>query len=696
MDGLFNSLVEIFPIAGKLGSVGSLVALALVAICLDFIFRFVLPSLRLGTQLKGALAAHKRYLNANPGSVVGLDAFGEALATSPQMQILWQEYKKTLHPDRKVDEFGSSKVARWRSTTLADSFFTEQALVDTPLRTEFYKHLPGILTGIGIIGTFFGLIFGLQEFRVAQNPAEAQEQLQRLINTVGHAFWVSAAAILLAMLFTWVEKQVVSSLYRMVEDLRQRIDSSFDSGAGEEYLERLMVASETQATQAIQIKDALVADLKEILTSLTAQQLEAQARATEIQVDSHRKSVEEQLEAQARNTGQLSVEIGKAISDHLGQPLADISKAVSNITAQQGDAVNRMLTDVLKRFSEDMQQMFGGQLQGMTDLLKEASESMRLTADKFGQLATDMDTAGKGTVDAMGDRLKEVIASMESRQQVMNEQMRQFVEQIRTLVTQSQSESSSKLQETLSAVNGQVTEAVAELRKQAERAAFSQGARQERFESSTQAAITTLSSEMEKLLAQSVDTNRALQDTVQKLSASTTAAISGLNDGAQTLYIAATDFAKAGQGVSETLKASGSVANEIKNAAGNLALATGAAKEVLSDYARTRDTFATMVADLRATVENARREASLTEDFIKRMEGASEQMAVAQTTAEAYLKSINTVLEGVHKSFADQISETLRKGNTAFLDEMRTAVQLVSGSIRQLGDVVGSIPSGRD
>lgn len=45
-----------------------------------------------------------------------------------------------------------------RATVPAETFFTEQALVDTPLRTEFFKHVPGILTGIGIIGTFYGLL----------------------------------------------------------------------------------------------------------------------------------------------------------------------------------------------------------------------------------------------------------------------------------------------------------------------------------------------------------------------------------------------------------------------------------------------------------------------------------------------------------------------------------------------------------
>ena len=40
-----------------------------------------------------------------------------------------------------------------RSTAV--SRFNTQVLVDTPLNTEFFRHLPGLLTGIGIIGTFW-------------------------------------------------------------------------------------------------------------------------------------------------------------------------------------------------------------------------------------------------------------------------------------------------------------------------------------------------------------------------------------------------------------------------------------------------------------------------------------------------------------------------------------------------------------
>jgi hypothetical protein len=103
----------------------------------------------------------------------------------------------------------------------------------------------GILSGLGIIGTFSGLISGLIHFDVS-DPATTQAQLSLLVQTVGQAFFVSALAITLAMLFTWVEKALLSARYSQVERLQHLIDSLFEAGSGQENLERLVVATEAQ------------------------------------------------------------------------------------------------------------------------------------------------------------------------------------------------------------------------------------------------------------------------------------------------------------------------------------------------------------------------------------------------------------------------------------------------------------------
>ncbi|MCX8500638.1 MAG: hypothetical protein ORO03_02950, partial [Alphaproteobacteria bacterium] len=327
-------------------------------------------------------------------------------------------------------------------------------------------------------------------------------------------------------------------------------------------------------------------------------------------------------------------------------------------------------------------------MQGMSDLLRETSESMKSTALQFSQLAANMDAAGSKTVDAMAEKLTKALEGMEARQQIMNTQMASFVEQIRASVGESQSESSRKLQEVLTSVGDQVASVVAALRKQAEESAESQGQRQKDFQNATGAAIGSLSEQMERLLAQSVETNRSLQDTVAKLAGATNKAIDGMNSGAESLFVAASDFAKAGQGVADTMKASTAAVEAIKAASGQLTLATDGARSLFTDYGKTRDTFAQMVSELKQTIEIAKREASMTAEIIRGIESAAAQLGNAEKESEEYLRGVSEVLVKAHDSFAENVERTLREGNRQFQEELSSAVQLLSGAIKNLGDVI--------
>ena len=112
---------------------------------------------------------------------------------------------------------------------------------------------------MGIIGTFTGLIAGLIGFDVS-NPQQVQNELSQLVQTVGHAFLVSALAITLAMVFTWLEKSLLTGRYRQVEQLQKHLDSIFAPQAGEQHLERLTLATEMQASLSLQILQQLRAN----------------------------------------------------------------------------------------------------------------------------------------------------------------------------------------------------------------------------------------------------------------------------------------------------------------------------------------------------------------------------------------------------------------------------------------------------
>jgi hypothetical protein len=417
-----------------------LIAALLAAITLGFLVRFVLPALRLGGHFAAAIAALEKIRRERDGDLrerVALEAL-----TRPAFAHVWEEYAQTLHPQ------AADSGTRWRATALAEVFFTDQVLVDTPLKTEYYKHLPGILTGLGIIGTFTGLIIGLTQFDVSLEPGQAQAQLRALINAVGHAFVVSALAITLAMLFTWIEKSLVTARYRQVEQLRQLIDGLFDVGADVEYLERLVHAAEAARNESREASAALAVVLGDI--------------------------AERQIAATARQHDRLAQELGALLSARLGQPIADIANAVNSVAARQDETVTRMIGEVLAGFSNQMQSLFAGQVRETHELLLATNAAMRETAGQFSAMAGRLDATGREAVDAMGAQLRQTAAEAETRQQTLQRESGEQVERLAATLAALQAQSADRIDQMLSRFGTDIGAAVGDIQAQARNAAEAQ------------------------------------------------------------------------------------------------------------------------------------------------------------------------------------------------------------------------------
>lgn len=206
------------------------------------------------SQLSQAFFAHLD-LNSHGGRL-DLSRIESMSRNDPHLAQLWTEYSQVVETVQRLESSTQNNVGQWQANYCADQYFSEYALVDSPLQSNFYKHVPGILTGVGIIGTFTGLIAGLVGFDVSR-PERVQSELSQLVQTVGHAFLVSALAITLAMVFTWVEKSLLTGRYRQVEELQQWLDTLFAPRGSAQFMERLTLASEMQTALSFQILNHL-------------------------------------------------------------------------------------------------------------------------------------------------------------------------------------------------------------------------------------------------------------------------------------------------------------------------------------------------------------------------------------------------------------------------------------------------------
>jgi hypothetical protein len=629
-----------------------------------FLVFFCVPSFVVSLRLSRVI----RRLGALKGKPN--DKLDELFSKSGVLEHLWREYSHTLHRQTEVDAAtGQQRITRYRSTIPAEALFRSEVIVDTPLRTDFFKHLPGIFTGIGIIGTFYGLLIGLQAFQVSENAGVVRDSLNRLLHGVWEAFLVSAVAIALAMIATLIEKLLITRLNGKVGKLVQLLDGLFETGAGEEYLARLVKASESNASQTAILKDALVGELKQILTDLT----------------------EKQIAAANAGTTALGERIGNSLEEGLKAPLVEIADAFKGVRSDQGAAVQAMLTDVLSAFSQQLKELFGDQITGINSLQQQTIEALQTAVVKLEQMATSVETAGQRGASAMADQLAEAMAAAEARQRIMNEKMAEFVDQIRLAISNSQNETQGTLQGTLVELSERMGAVIESLTAQVQSAANASRQHQDELASHTMRVVGEFGGQVEAVVE---GVNRAvaeMKSAVEAMQDTTTDALAKLNSGADTLYVAANDFAKAGEGVTTSLEKSAALANQLSQAAGSVAGASTSLGGIVADYKSARDAIAGLVESLRIMIEHARKEASINGDVISRIEGATSKLVDAQREAESYLARVSEVIGEAHGSFSEGMKKALGDANREFHRQLSDSVKLLREGIQELEATFGTI-----
>ena len=597
---------------------------------------------------------------------------------------------RLLHIQREERD-GQLTIIATRATAPAELYFNSQFVVDSRLRTEFFKHLPGLFTGIGIIGTFSGLIEGLRQFQVSENAATVRDSLQSLMHLVGEAFLVSAAAIGAAMVVTFIEKLLLASLYRRTEEIAHDIDARFDSGAGEEYLSRLVRASEDSASQSKILKDALVKELGELLRELTSAQITASKDAQLQLVDRLTQTSKEQVEASREDNKALGATIAESIQQSLQGPLQDIASTVKAASGDQSATAARMLQDVMASFSQRLNDLFGGQISGLSDLNQQTTKSIQDAVGTLQTLVANIEESSRRSTDTMAERMAQAIEKMEARQEAMNAQSAAFIEQIRQLVASSQSETNTKLQATLETIGNQVSGMLATLNDSQAAVFESNRAREQVMADRTTSAVNSMSESVEAAIKEIGVASTQMAQNVAVLTQTTSTSVDKMNAGAEQLGAASRNFAAAGERVTGVLGQAASVTAKLAETSGALTAGASTLQDLLRDYRVQRDAVGQLVAELRETVELARKEASLTTDILTRIESSATRLGAAQKQADEYLEGVSRVLGEAHTTFATEVRRTLEKANTEFHNKLGAAVGLLSSGVQELEVTLASM-----
>ncbi len=681
-------------------------------LCLIYGIHYFYRSFRLSGRLKylkQQISAAKRLTPALRRNEL------EKLFKGHAFEHVWREYADTLHNQCELHD-GEQRVLRVRATAGAASFFTAQNMVETPLVTEFYKHLPGILTGIGIVGTFFGLMLGLQHFDPS-TPEQVNVSVDKLLKDVLFAFFGSFVSIVASIAVTLTEKWRLGSCYQHLEGLTEAIDSLFDSGVGEEYLADLVKSSNESSIQTRQLKDSLVTDLREMLQNLVDTQVRESLKLADT------------LSASYRDSGQvLAAHIGGAIENSLKAPLEQIAGAVQSASGEQSGQVQNLLTDVLTAFMSKLESTFGQQFHGLHEMLGQSVAAMQSMQQGFNSLVEDMRSAseassqnsakmiaqlladmqagqnsmqagmnemlanlqasiarigseGEDAGERMAKQLEKLFAENEARQQAMAEHLQAFVTSIQQTMGQGQQETMAKIAGSVEVLGEQLGGLFTQLEQN--RAQMDQASKvaQVELHRGTREMVGGLEKQVEELLTAVVEQNGAMQNTLKLLSAQTEQHLQSMQLGADKMRLAAERFDTAGQSVTKAGEASASVLGAMQGTSAELVSASRELNSVVADYRNNREAVNQTLTVLQGVVASTQGEAAGRSQYLQDLKQQGERLQALNREVSEYLAQISGVLGKGFGEFTEGVDRSLRQTLGALDAELHKAMTSLAGGV---------------
>lgn len=603
------------------------------------------------------------------------------LSENSTLKHAWENYKNSLH-DIREEVDGEFQIISSRSTVSSDMFFSQIAIIDTPLKVDFYKHIPGIITGVGIIATFLGLLFGLLAFDPASDPAKVQSSLALLLGGVGEAFMASGLAILIAMLITWKEKFWLRECYEKLEQLTTAIDLKFEPDeTSEEYLSQLLKSSQANETNARQLKDSLVNDLKTMMTNLIDENKKNQLAFTAQLTESYSKTSKD-----------MADQIGQSISDNLQAPLEKIASSVQQVSGDQSSAVQELMTDVLTAFMTKLESTFGSQMTGMSEMMTQSVSAMKEMQLGFTQLLTDMKVNSESSAKNLETQMTKMIEDIQSKQNAMAEQMNLMIDHL--------SKGAEKIgeqgQHTIDQLNGKVSELIghmggtmssvmADIAKQRIEQDQVIADNQQKLHEHSSTLINNLGAEIKELIVHSQNAVDVYKDNIQKLTHVTTESIAGMNNGAEKMRLASEQINSAGTSLISVTDKTSQLISEVTATSTHLTSASNNLLSLLGDYKNSQDAVNKAIGALEGLIQQAQSEAGMSTKMLDDMNQMTTALNQVKKEIQDYLEQVSDVLV---KSFGASVETSLNHSLGIYDNTLDQAVKRLSSGVEGLGSFV--------
>lgn len=199
-------------------------------------------------------------LNAEVEQILKAQDVAAALKKSETLASAWKAFANSL---TKADDVHYSTVD-------ASEFFSVAALTQG-LNMTFWQSFGGIFTGLGILGTFAGLTYGLYDLNITNGDIDTlKNSIADLLSGVNTAFVTSLVGIGAAVVYSFAHHLLLKTLQGNVQSLTDKLDEIYPRRTVEDWLAEKFSETKRQ-TRALQSIDLETQNQAATLQSIDTQ-----------------------------------------------------------------------------------------------------------------------------------------------------------------------------------------------------------------------------------------------------------------------------------------------------------------------------------------------------------------------------------------------------------------------------------------
>lgn len=436
------------------------------------------------------------------GKDIGIE-YGNLLAeinkSDKTLRNIWNEFDESLIKKQTSD--GKLLI---RNSIDSEYFFNKDNMI-SHIGSKLYSAIPGVLLGIGLLGTFFGLYVALVQLNVG-DAEQLSDSIKLLINMAGVKFAASIWGLFLSILFTLFDKVLEFGLDSKLEKIQKDINEMFQRETAEQNLDKILVENEQQ-TKA----------LNGLATSLT------EKIATEFN-----NILIPKIDSINEHFSNLPNSISSSISQSLEKPLQNISDTVKNITTNQAEQSTQALETLITKFVDKLDSVAGSQ----GEMLKESAiQSQKVLTETSNHLNNTFKSMNEMMLEQnkMSEmRDKKIIEDLSEIKKSQTEMLDNLVTNVSSNIENLSSKVSGNIEGINNSVNENIEKLVSSITKVNEEQTIKSSQREEILVSKINELIGGIENSTSKQLESETQRNEKISTMINSLESSNLKVINDL------------------------------------------------------------------------------------------------------------------------------------------------------------------------